>query len=231
LSELARIRQEYARRQARLANKNRTASLYALFVNQQLERSISGVLESSGCDLPALQTLDVGCGNGFQLRNLVRYGANPENLHGIDLLWERIQCAYHLSPNITFYCGNAENLPFADASFDMVMQFTVFSSILDQGMRQKIAAEMLRVLKNAGWILWWDFWVSNPHNPHTRGIGRAEIMQLFPNCVYIFHRVTLAPPIVRRLIGHSWLLCYLLECIPFLRTHYLAVIRKQVAGG
>lgn len=55
---------------------------------------------------------------------------------------------------IDFRCGNAENLPYEDESFDIVMQFTVFTSILDSEMKQNIAREMLRVIKPDGIILW-----------------------------------------------------------------------------
>jgi ubiquinone/menaquinone biosynthesis C-methylase UbiE len=62
----------------------------------------------------------------------MKYGARPENLYGIDLLDERIEEAKRLSPNIDFRCGNAEELPYEDGLFDIVIQFTVFTSILDR---------------------------------------------------------------------------------------------------
>jgi hypothetical protein len=40
-------------------------------------------------------------------------------------------------------------------------------------------------------------------------------------------KVTLAPPLVRLIAPRSWLLCYLLEMIPWLRTHYLIAMRRQ----
>jgi len=127
---------------------------------------------------------------------------------------------------------------------------TAISSILDPGIRRNICADMLRVLRSpdpasgkpGGMILWYDFWL-NPINPQTRGIRPAEIKRLFPNCLYEFHRITLAPPIARKLAPISWGLCLFLESlkifniIPFGRwsssrslayrdhTHYLATIR------
>ena len=38
-----------------------------------------------------------------------------------------------------------------------------------------------------------------------------------------FNKVTLAPPIARKLAPISWLAYYLLEKIPFLQAHYLVV--------
>jgi hypothetical protein len=83
---------------------------------------------------------------------------------------------------------------------------------------------MLRVLRPSGLILWYDFWL-NPVNPQTRGIRPAEIKRLFPNCRYEFHRITLAPPIARRLVPISWGLCLFLEGLKIFNSHYLVAIR------
>jgi len=108
----------------------------------------------------------------------------------------------------------------------MVIQSTVFTSILEAGMKQQIASEMLRVLKPEGFILWYDFLVNNPRNPDVRGVPRMEIQSLFPGCDVRLKRITLAPPLTRRVAPYSWLVCYLLSKVPFLCTHYLGVIRK-----
>lgn len=71
--------------------------------------------------------LDLGCGSGGELRKFVRYGARPENCSGIDLLPERIENAKRISPNIDFRCGDASRPPFEDGSFNIVLQFTVFT--------------------------------------------------------------------------------------------------------
>jgi len=150
----------------------------------------------------------------------------PENLYGIDLLADRIETAKKLSPHLNLYLGSATDLPFEDKFFDIVIQFTVFTSILDYSMKQKIAKEMLRVLKPDGIIIWYDYWISKPTNPDVKGVGKQEIKKLFPNCKFEFHRITLAPPIARLLVPISWMLCELLEKIRIFNTHYLAIIKK-----
>jgi hypothetical protein len=85
---------------------------------------------------------------------------------------------------------------------------------------------MLRVVKPTGLILWYDFFFDNPKNVNVRGIAGREIQRLFPGCSVKLQRVTLAPPLTRRLAARSWLACSLLEAIPLLRTHLLGVIRK-----
>lgn len=147
-------------------------------------------------------------------------------MHGIDLLKDRVKRAKELSPNIDLVCRNAESIHFADKTFDIILQSTTFTSILNVNMKRRIATEMLRVLKNDGIILWHDFRYDNPKNPDVKGIEKREIIELFPNCRYDFNKITLAPPIARKLAPISWLACYLLEKIPFLRTHYLVIIKK-----
>ena len=49
-----------------------------------------------------MNILDVGCGNGKWLRTLMEWGATANNLHGIDLLPDRVEKALQVSPNIDF---------------------------------------------------------------------------------------------------------------------------------
>jgi hypothetical protein len=87
-----------------------------------------------------------------------------------------------------------------------------------------MAQELLRVTRPGGMILWYDFWL-NPSNPQTRGIRPAEIKRLFPGCTFRFERITLAPPLARRLVPLSWGLSLLLEGVKIFNTHYLVAIR------
>jgi hypothetical protein len=41
---------------------------------------------------------------------------------------------------------------------------------------------MLRILKPGGAILWFDFRVNNPANPHMCGVAAREIRSLFAGC-------------------------------------------------
>jgi len=109
----------------------------------------------------------------------------------------------------------------------MVLQFTVFTSILDDVMKKHIAAEISRVLKPGGALLWYDYFVSNPSNPDVRGVSRGEIVRLFPGFSIFLKRVTLAPPITRAVAPVSTALCRLLSSVPVLRTHYLGFLQKQ----
>ncbi len=228
-NEQNRIKQVYAERK-----ENIPSDMYSyfnkgnLFIIQQREKTILNLLNKYGYNpLTNAKILDIGCGSGGELRNLMRYGANPENLYGIDLIPERVETANKLSPNLNIAEGSATQLSFGDNTFDIVSQFTVFTSILDDNIRKKAASEMLRVLKPKGIILWYDFRYLNPRNKHAKHIKADEIRALFPDCSYDIRSITLIPPIARRLAPVSWLLCYLLEKIPFMRSHYIAVIQKK----
>jgi len=191
------------------------------------------LLEAQGCcPLAKKRILEIGCGTGHWLRALIQWGARPENLVGIDLLDERIGEARRLCPQgVELRRANAAALEFPDGTFDIVLQATVFTSILDADLKRQVAREMLRVLKPEGIILWYDFHMDNPRNPNVRGVKRAEIGGLFTGCCVALKRTTLAPPLARVLAKYSWLACWVLEKMPFLCTHYLGVIRKPAPGA
>lgn len=114
-----------------------------LFYIQELERGLIGLLSEHGLtSLEGKQILEVGCGSGRWIRKFLELGANPDNLVGIDILDWRIDAARRTCPeNVRLECSNAEQLEFSDESFDVIAQFTVFSSILDSNIRKKVASE------------------------------------------------------------------------------------------
>ncbi len=187
-------------------------------------RATFRLLKSFGFNpLTERRILDVGCGDGFMLRQFLQWGAQPGNLAGIDLRHEPVEHALTLNPNVDVRCDSATRMPWPDHSFDLIIQNTVFSSILEPEIKSKVAAEMLRVLKPTGAILWYDFWL-NPSNKQTRGIRPSEIRRLFPGCGFEFHRITLAPPLGRFFVPMSWTLAMLLEGLRVFNTHYLVMI-------
>ena len=227
--EEARIREAYARRQK--GPQDRYSFLNPSYVLQIQERDseLLSMLSHYGVGrLEAKKVLEIGCGAGYWLRAFLQWGALPENVFGIDLLPERIEQARKLCPHgVRLESGNAAALGFPDASFDLVLQSTVFTSILDPEMRQRVAAEMLRVLKPGGFALWCDFFVDNPQNPDVRGVRRREIRQLFPGCQIHLRHITLAPPIGRLVWHYSPLVYMLLSRSKILCTHYLGLIKKN----
>ena len=94
----------------------------------------------------------------------------------------------------------------------------MFSSILDPRVRAAVAAEILRVVRPSGMVLWYDMRVRNPGNRDVRGISAKEVRRLFPGATVHVQSATLAPPLVRAIAPYSWLLCSLLGQLPFART-------------
>lgn len=225
-NEAMRIRIAYARRigDGRYSFFER-AQLLAV---QEREARLLALLKASGiASLERMKILEIGCGAGFWLRQFANWGATPENLAGIDLLLERIALARDLCPpRVTLQCCDASHLEFPDGQFDLVFQSTVFTSILDEVIKRRVALEMLRVLRPKGLILWYDFHANNPANPDVRGVEKSEIKQLFPNCRISLQKLTLAPPIGRLVAPISTLLYRALSGIKPLCTHYLGIITK-----
>lgn len=225
------MRREYARREQRLADSDIYSPFNPAhnFTIQGRSRETLALLRSAGyASLEGTRILELGCGAGGVLLELLGYGASVERLHGVDLLPERVSAAHEKLPHLPLAVADGRRLPYPNGSFDLVLAFTVFTSILDERIKQAMAHNMLRVVNRShGIILWYDYWL-NPTNRQTRGVGPAEIRNLFPGCEFTFRRITLAPPITRRLVPISRSAASLLEKLKLFNSHYLAAIRPKI---
>lgn len=204
-----------------------------LFLLQQRERALLRCLTNAGVtrdSIESLAILELGCGAGGLLPQLASYGANPDNLVGFDLDRNRIQEAARRHPAMHFFVADATRLPIAESSFDVVIQSTLFTSILDQGARRAAAAEMQRVLRPGGFILWLDFRYDSPRNASVRRVSRRELTtDLFPESTTRLVRTMLVPPLARRVVPISRFAAELLSLAPPLLTHYFGVIRPPAS--
>ena len=182
-------------------------------------------------DLSGLRVLEVGCGAGGNLLELLRLGFAPEHLMGAELLPDRLAQARRVLPaSVTLCGGDASLLDIAPASRHIVLQSTVFSSLLDDAFQQRLAMAMWRWVAPGGGVLWYDFTVNNPRNPDVRGVPLARVRQLFPQAHLASRRVTLAPPIARALCRLHPGLYPVANALPLLRTHVLVWLQKPLAG-
>jgi ubiquinone/menaquinone biosynthesis C-methylase UbiE len=172
------------------------------------------------------RVLEVGSGLGAELASMVEFGASTSDLVGVELLPERVELARQAHPGIEFRAGDAEKLDFPDASFDLVMAITIFTSILDRAVAAGVANEIRRVLKPRGAVLWYDFRYDNPSNRNVRGIGESEVRKMFPGFQGRLHTVTLIPQIARRLGPLTSVLYSALAAVPPLRSHLLGLLQK-----
>src|SRR5215471_6101172 len=88
-AEESRIQAAYAKRHSgKLYSRFNPAYLVMV---QERERRLLSLLRKHGCDsLEAKRILEVGCGNGDLLRDFIKWGAQPKNITGIELLSERV---------------------------------------------------------------------------------------------------------------------------------------------
>jgi SAM-dependent methyltransferase len=179
-------------------------------------------------DLSKLRLLEVGCGSGSNLQELLRLGFAPQHLSGAELLAERIAQAREALPaGVTLFEGDATRLDLPPASQDIVFVSTVFSSLLDDAFQQRLADAMWRWVKPGGGVLWYDFTVNNPRNADVRGVPLGRVRALFPQGHLQHERVTLAPPIARAVTRVHPALYTVFNRVPWLRSHVLCWVQKR----
>jgi ubiquinone/menaquinone biosynthesis C-methylase UbiE/ribosomal protein S18 acetylase RimI-like enzyme len=194
-------------------------------LHQSRQSAFLEVLKHCGIrTMKGLRVLDIGCGAGETLLEYLLYDAHASDLFGVDLLPEQLSEARTRLPHANWVCANAGRLPFPDCAFDLVTQYTVLSSVLDDAIRQCLASEMIRVVKPDGLVISYDFWPNNPANLNVRGLTAKELRLLFPHTEILVKRLVLAPPISRRVAPISTLTCHVLEKLPWLCSHELVGI-------
>jgi SAM-dependent methyltransferase len=227
VEEADEVRLAYERQGVRWRDpRYRSTTPGNLFVFHEFERVMMRMVGAAGL-LPfdERRILDVGCGPGKQLIHLLTRGARPDNLFGIDVQEDLIEEARGLAPHLDFRLGDATALPYDDHAFDLVMAFTMLSSMRSPESRALAAAEMLRVVAPGGGVLIYDFGF-NPRNPDVQPVGAKELRRVFPGNERASRRVTLAPPLVRAIAPRSWFACAALSTLPPLRTHRLTLIHR-----
>jgi SAM-dependent methyltransferase len=195
---------------------------------QERQRAILKLFAYLGwSELSDRHLLEVGCGSGGNLLEFLRLGFAAQNLWGVELLAERFVHARACLPQaVSLEQGDAEQLAVGASSQDVVFVSTVFSSLLDDAFQERLAQAMWRWVKPGGGVLWYDFIYDNPANPDVRGVPIRRLRALFPHGQVRTQRVTLAPPIARRVVRVSPHLYTVFNTVPWLRTHVLAWIAK-----
>lgn len=102
--------------------------------------------------------LDVGCGKGHWGRTLLPLLAPEATLVGVDRedVWVKAAGSVGDGERISYRVGQAEELPFGDASFDLATCQTLLMHVADP---ERVLLEMHRVLRPGGLLL-----VSEPTN-------------------------------------------------------------------
>jgi ubiquinone/menaquinone biosynthesis C-methylase UbiE len=222
LTEAERIARAYEDLEARAGSRWDRANAGNQAILAERRRWMLRLLDPP---LTGRRILEVGSGTGGELAWMVELGASPSDLVGVDLLADRVATARAAHPDIRFEVGNAERLSFSDASFDLVMAFTIFSSILDGSMQRNVAAEMTRVLRPGGAVLWYDVRYDSNSNPNVKAVPARRVRELFPSLRAELRSITLLPPVARRL-GPLTSVYPALAAIPPLRSHLIGLLGK-----
>ena len=228
--ESQRIKSRYRERQIDTDPRYSLFDTSYLMTVQEKERQIVQLLKDVKLhDVTSRHVLDIGCGQGKLIRFLIELGFNPSQITASELLEERLAIARSRLPEgIHFVTGDASQLELPNESFDIISQSLVFSSILDRQVRAALASRMWSWLKPGGAILWYDFVFDNPSNKDVAGVPLSEVRQFFPNSNVIARSVTLAPPISRAVVKVHPSLYTFFNGFPFLRTHRLCWIQKDL---
>lgn len=133
-------------------------SLYP-HVLREVGRAYGEHARRAGEHAAPLRVLDAGCGTGA-LAERVLDAAPGCQLTGVDLSAEMLKRArIRLGDRATFQLGDSERLPFADATFDVVVCNDSFHHYPDP---KRAAFEIWRVLASGGRLIMGDAWQPQP---------------------------------------------------------------------
>lgn len=122
---------------------------------------------------PGERIMDVGCGPGFYVAELLDQVGSGGSVVGIDSSQPMLAVAAHRSEghdNVAFYRADATSLPVEDASFDAVLSVQVLEYVADV---PAALAEMHRAVRAGGRLVVWDVdWATV--SLHTTDVARTE---------------------------------------------------------
>jgi arsenite methyltransferase len=129
------------------------------------------------------QVLDVGCGRGLLLAGAAKHLAADGHATGIDI-WSNVDMGGNaeaatlrnlelegIAGRCTLVSEGAQEMRFADASFDVIVSNLCLHNIYDRPTRQKAVAEVARVLKPGGLALLSDYKHTGEYAGQLRAAG------------------------------------------------------------
>jgi ubiquinone/menaquinone biosynthesis C-methylase UbiE len=114
-------------------------------------------------EVPGKEILEVGSGRGGGANYIKKY-LKPEKITGLDIAYNAVKLANqkHSTVGLTFVQGNAEELPFNDESFDVIINV---ESCHAYGSVPAFLKEVKRVLRPGGYFLCTD--IRSPNGMQT----------------------------------------------------------------
>jgi ubiquinone/menaquinone biosynthesis C-methylase UbiE len=131
---------------------------------------VTRVVDAAGIRLGD-RVLDVGCGTGILAREAAGIVGSSGHVAGLDLDEGMLSVARRVGPGIEWRQGDATELPFEDATFDVVVSQFALMYFPD---RPAALREMWRVLRSGGRLAV-AVWA-----PHERATGYVELAEVIP---------------------------------------------------
>lgn len=150
---------------------------FALAAEDEPERAFIGLYHQAmaGLAVEGARVLEVGSGRGGGARYIARYMA-PAAVTGLDYSPETVRRARQLNDdtaNLVFEVGDAEALPFADASFDIVVNIESSHCYANV---PAFAREVARVLAPGGCFTWADMRAATMIEGLDRDLGASGLV-------------------------------------------------------
>lgn len=186
------------------------------------------MLRRTGISPDTAMVIEFGCGKGDIMRELTQVGIGYNRLFGFDLREDAIKAAKSQTGVSCLCVSSGRAAPFPQATFDIALSYTLFSSIDIYSVRQEIAREMVRVVRPGGYIFWRDLILPST-NRNIKRISFSEMTSLFEGCDVCWHRrCTFLPPLLRKMGHAAKVVNRCLGSLPGLGVHRMAMFRKRL---
>lgn len=134
---------------------DRQASTYDFDINGKHARTQYNYLLNKLETLSYHSLLDLGCGTGELLKQIVNQSGEKE-LYGLDISKNMLKIAEEkLAGVVTLVQGDSEYLPFSEGQFDVILCNDSFHHYPNP---DKVVKEVYRVLKKGGIFILCDYW-------------------------------------------------------------------------
>ncbi len=170
-----------------------------------------------------LSVLDLGCGSGDLWADMVSIGVDPLRITGVDVISQRLASRCSETTPVALASGAA--LPFRPGSFDIIVLFTVLSSIRNSSMLSGLESEVRKALRPDGALVVYDMRIPSPGNRAVLPITARRLDRIFRGWTRASRSCTLLPPLARRAAPEPGWRYDFLSALPLLRSHSIAVLR------